>query len=184
MLITKSNPKLRLENNFEQKNAIFYRFLPKFYWAPFNNSVTMTTVDVPWDWLVFRIQAYYIVKVRKFQLPIAYHFSTAEGRTSPWADSAPTPPPACLGLKCAVFRPCNLFLDFPIYVVGMTIQTADAINKLRVLGSIRSIVIKKKRWQSTSVSENDNNIGLITKSFPRSTERSVFWSGWSDISEE
>ena len=26
MLITKSNPKLRLENEFEQKNAIFYRF--------------------------------------------------------------------------------------------------------------------------------------------------------------
>ena len=48
-------------------------------------------------------------------------------------------------LKCAVFRPFNLFLVFPIYVVGRTIQTAGAINKLRVLGSIRSIVIKKKR---------------------------------------
>ena len=48
------------------------------------------------------------------------------------------------------------FLGFSYqYVVGRTIQTAGAINKFRVLGSIRSIVIKKKRWQSTSVRENE-----------------------------
>ena len=57
----------------------------------------MATVDVPWDWLVFKIEAYqYIVKVTKFELPTAYCFSTAEGRTSLWADS---PLPTCLGLK-------------------------------------------------------------------------------------
>ena len=40
----------------------------------------MATVDVPWDWFVFRIQAYqYIVKVTKFELPTAYRFSTEEG---------------------------------------------------------------------------------------------------------
>ena len=58
----------------------------------------MATVDVPWDWFVFRIETYqYIVKVTKFELPTAYHFSKAEGRTSLWADSPP--PPACLELK-------------------------------------------------------------------------------------
>ena len=36
---------------------------------------------------------------RKMQFSTAYHFSTAEERTSLWADSAPPPPPACLGLK-------------------------------------------------------------------------------------
>ena len=52
----------------------------------------MATVDVPWDWFVFRIQAYsYIVKVKKFELPIAYRFSTAEVITSLWADSALPP---------------------------------------------------------------------------------------------
>ena len=43
----------------------------------------------------------YIVKVTKFELPTAYRFITAEGRTSLWTDSAPPPPHlACLGLRC------------------------------------------------------------------------------------
>ena len=46
----------------------------------------MATADVPWDWLAFRIEAYYyIVKVTKFELNTAYRFSTAEGRTILWA---------------------------------------------------------------------------------------------------
>ena len=54
----------------------------------------MATEDVPWDWLVFRMKAYqYIVKVTKFELPTAYRFSTAEGRTSLYADSTPPPRP-------------------------------------------------------------------------------------------
>ena len=53
----------------------------------------MATVDVLWDWFVFRIEAYqYIVKVTKFELPTAYRFSTAEIRRQ-------IPPPACLELK-------------------------------------------------------------------------------------
>ena len=88
MLITKSKPKLKLENDLS-KNCNFLPILAKVFRAPFNNSVAMGTVDVPWDWFVFRIQAYYyMVKVRKFQLPTAYRFSTSEGRTSLWADSA------------------------------------------------------------------------------------------------
>ena len=53
----------------------------------------MGTVDVPWDWVVFKIQAYqYIVKVTKFELPTqCFRFSKAEGRPSLWADSAPSP---------------------------------------------------------------------------------------------
>ena len=52
----------------------------------------MATVDVPWDWFALRMKAYqYIVKVRKFQLHTAYLLSTAEGRTSLWADSASQP---------------------------------------------------------------------------------------------
>ena len=92
MLITKSNLKLRLENDLSRKMQFSTDFRQNF-----TNSVTMATVDVPWDWFVFRIQAYqYIVKVRKFQLPTAYCFSTAEGRTSLWGIP---PPPACLGLN-------------------------------------------------------------------------------------
>ena len=42
-----------------------------------------------------------MVKVRKFQLPTAYRFSTAEGRTSLWADSAP--PPGLFRVKVKAF---------------------------------------------------------------------------------
>ena len=45
----------------------------------------METVDVLWNWFVFKMKAYkYIVKVTKFEVPLAYRFSTAEGRTSLW----------------------------------------------------------------------------------------------------
>ena len=56
----------------------------------------MATVDVPWDWFVFKMKAYqYIVKIAKFDLATAYHFITGEGKHSLWVDSAPL---ACLGL--------------------------------------------------------------------------------------
>ena len=52
----------------------------------------MATVDVPWDWFVFKVKAYYhMVKVKKIQLPAAHRFGTAEVRTSLSADSAPGP---------------------------------------------------------------------------------------------
>ena len=58
MLITKSKPKLKLENDLS-KNCNFLLILAKIYRGPpLNNSITMATVDVPWDWFVFRIQAY------------------------------------------------------------------------------------------------------------------------------
>ena len=50
----------------------------------------MATVDVPWDWFVFRMKAYWhVVKVAKFELLAVYRFRTAEGRSSLWAHSAP-----------------------------------------------------------------------------------------------
>ena len=58
MLITKSKPTMRLENDLSKKMHFYTDFSQKFYRAPFSNSITMATVDVPWDWFVFRIQAY------------------------------------------------------------------------------------------------------------------------------
>ena len=73
----------------------------------------MATVDVPWDWFVLKMKAYkYTVKVKKFQLPTAYRFSTAEGGTSLCADP---PSSACLGLNSAsllVLRRRRLYVDF------------------------------------------------------------------------
>ena len=41
---------------------------------------------------MLKTKAYkFILKVRKFQLPTVYHFSTAEGETWLWVDSAPLP---------------------------------------------------------------------------------------------
>ena len=59
------------------------------YQALFNNNFAMATVDVAQGKFVFKMKAYkYILKVTKFQLPTAYHFSTVEGKSSLWADSA------------------------------------------------------------------------------------------------
>ena len=57
MLITKSKPKLKLEHDLSKK-CNFLPILAKIYQVPFNNSVTMVTVNVSWDWFVFRIKAY------------------------------------------------------------------------------------------------------------------------------
>ena len=47
MLITKRRPKLKLEDDFSKTIEIF-----------FNNSIAMATMDVPGDWIVFRMKAY------------------------------------------------------------------------------------------------------------------------------
>ena len=73
----------------------------------------MATVDVPWEWFVFRMRAYlYIVKVTKFEFSTGYCFSTADGRTRLRADAAlpPPPPPACLGLNFGVLLQENLMV--------------------------------------------------------------------------
>ena len=57
MLITKSNPKLRSEKDLSRKMQ-FLPILAKILPSTVQHSVTMATVDVPWDWFVFRIQAY------------------------------------------------------------------------------------------------------------------------------
>ena len=56
-----------------------------------------STIMLPWQqWMshetkcVFKTKAYeFILKVKKFQLPTVYRFSTAEGTTWLWMDSAP-----------------------------------------------------------------------------------------------
>ena len=50
----------------------------------------------------------FILKVTKFQLPIVYRFSTAEGITWLWMDSAPPPPsPDLLGLTTLLRYLCE-----------------------------------------------------------------------------
>ena len=58
----------------------------------------------------FKLKAYKIIlKVRKFQLPTYYHFSTAEGRIWLWVDS---PPPQLNKIKGALFADeANLTID-------------------------------------------------------------------------
>ena len=58
MLITKSNLKLRLENDLSRKLQFSIDFSQNFAEHPSTIALTMATVDVPWDWFVFRIQAY------------------------------------------------------------------------------------------------------------------------------
>ena len=58
MLITKSKPKLKLENDLNKKLHFSIDFCQNFTEHPSMISVTMATVDVPWDWFVLRIQAY------------------------------------------------------------------------------------------------------------------------------
>ena len=42
----------------------------------------MATVNVPWDWFVFKMKAYwYIAKVTKIEVPTAYHFSTVKNQS-------------------------------------------------------------------------------------------------------
>ena len=50
----------------------------------------MATLSVRPDLYVLKLKAYKIIlKVRKFQLPTYYRFSTAEGEISLWVDSSP-----------------------------------------------------------------------------------------------
>ena len=73
---------MKLENDLRKKITL--------YQTLFNNGIAMATMEVPWDWFVFKMKAYYyIVKVTKFALCTVYRFSTAEGRSSLWADSTP-----------------------------------------------------------------------------------------------
>ena len=56
MLITKSKPKLKLENDLSKKLQFSTDFSQNFTEHPSTNSITMAT-GVLWDWFVFRIQA-------------------------------------------------------------------------------------------------------------------------------
>ena len=84
MLITKSKPKLRLENDLNKK-CNYLSNLAKFCRAPFNNSITMATADVPWDWFVFRIKAYLLVynKSQKVSTSYCLPFQHSRGKNQP-----------------------------------------------------------------------------------------------------
>ena len=90
MLITKRRPKLKLENVLRRK-TISTDFSENYTKHP-------STIALPWQqWISYgtvciQIESLlkaYLVKVRKFQLPTAYSFSSAEGRTSLRADCPP-----------------------------------------------------------------------------------------------
>ena len=67
MLITKRKPTLKLENDLS-KELQFIPTLAKIIPSTLQqSSIAMATVDVLWDWFVFRMKAYmYVVKVTKF----------------------------------------------------------------------------------------------------------------------
>ena len=50
MLITKSNPKLRLDNDLSRKIQFSNNFSQNFTEHP--STIALPTVDVPWDWFV------------------------------------------------------------------------------------------------------------------------------------
>ena len=59
MLITKRRPKLKLENDLS-KNLQFSTDFSENYTKHSStiNSIVMETVDVPWDWFVFKMKSY------------------------------------------------------------------------------------------------------------------------------
>ena len=81
MLITKSNPKLRLENDLSRKMQFSTDFSQNF------TEVTGSTGN---------------------ETRASYRFGTAEGRTSLWADSAPPPPGLFRVKEPAPFKPIEL----------------------------------------------------------------------------
>ena len=90
ILITKSEPELKLENDLSKKMQFSTDFSKNF-------TEHRSIIALPWQqWMSHGTGLYsefkpirYIVKVTKFELLTAYRFSTVEGRTSLWADSAP-----------------------------------------------------------------------------------------------
>ena len=82
-------------------------------------------------------------KSQKVSASYCLPFQHSRGKNQPVGGFLP---PGLFRDKMCSFSTMQSFLGFSYqYVVGRTIQTAGAINKFRVLGSIRSIVIKKKR---------------------------------------
>ena len=60
MLTTKRKPKVKLENDSSKKYCNFLPILAKIMPSilQIGNSIAMATVDVPWDWFVFKIKAH------------------------------------------------------------------------------------------------------------------------------
>ena len=100
MLITKSKPKLKLENDLSKKLKFSTDFSQSFTEHP-------STIALPWQqWMSHGTGLYsefkpisIYMKVTKFELPTAYCFSTARRKNQPVGGFPPPPLPACLGLK-------------------------------------------------------------------------------------
>ena len=87
MLITKRRPRLTLEDDLSKKLQFSNDFSQ-------NYTKHSSTIALPWQlWmrhgtgLYSKLKPISILKVTTFEVPTAYRFSTAEGRTSLWAVS-------------------------------------------------------------------------------------------------
>ena len=93
MLITKSKPKLKLENDLREKSQFSTDFSQNFTKHP-------STIALPWQqWMSNGTGLYSDCKSQKVSASYHLPFQHCRGKNQPVADSAP---PACLGLKQGV----------------------------------------------------------------------------------
>ena len=122
-----------------------------FEFFPNIKAMRMHCEKLPMFYIYIYIYIYiysYIVKFTKFELPTAYSFSTAEGRTSLWADSVP--PPACLGLTH--FLPGTT--SGPIIKIPLTLPKISLLwSLIQLLSSIATRYLDKNYhigWYKTA----------------------------------
>ena len=91
MQITKRKPNLKLENDLSKKLQFSTDFSQN-YTKHSSTIAAMVAVDVPWDWIAFRMKAYqYIVKVTSLSFLLVT--ASAQQREDPACGWIPLPPP-------------------------------------------------------------------------------------------
>ena len=96
MLITKSNPKLRLENDLSRKMQFSTDFSQKFTKHPSTMAtmVTMATVDVPWDWFCIQNSSLLVYsKSQKVSASYCLMLQPSRGKNQPVGGFFPPPWP-------------------------------------------------------------------------------------------
>ena len=56
MIITKRRPKLKLKDDSREKLQFSIDFSQNYAKCPSTYSVAIATIDVPWDWFVFKME--------------------------------------------------------------------------------------------------------------------------------
>ena len=112
---------------------------------------------------VFKLKAYKIIlKVRKFQLPTYYRFSTAEAGTWLWVDSAP--PPRLNRVKGALFADeANLKIDsHPLNRLCSWILESSICQRFHFFSLTLSNQAIQKRNYLTKISLVKLNFAILT----------------------